>query len=242
MSWHCACRPPRWLWLKCACALSEVLVDIPSQLFCWRVHTKGASNGVLSPSSDRHTHDSVFSFFFFFAFSPPEYLWWYPVFNFPPHWPWGIFNAVAQHRLMLHCNSVSVSLCKRRVGFQRGENRWLQLVVLMPGLLPLAEWSDCGGLGGDSGWTVEERWMSNWWMRDWCVDKCGKGGMEGGRQGRREEERGSRGPEAKHSGANLGRAWLSSLLTWLYHLSLYVCLAFSPSLFIIYLFTFSFLS
>lgn len=61
----------------------------------------------------------------FFAFSPPEYLWWYPVFNFPPHWPWGIFNAVAQHRLMLHCNSVSVSLCKRRVGFQRGENRWL---------------------------------------------------------------------------------------------------------------------
>lgn len=119
MSWHCTCRPPQWLWLKCACALSEVLVNIPSQLFCWRVHTKGASNGVLSPSSDRHTHDS------FFAFSPPEYLWWYPVFNFPPHWPWGIFNAVAQHRLMLHCNSVSVSLCKRRVGFQRGENRWL---------------------------------------------------------------------------------------------------------------------
>lgn len=38
------------------------------------------------------------------------------------------------------------------------------------------------------------------------MDKCGKGGMEGGRQGRREEERGSRGPEAKHSGANLGRA------------------------------------
>lgn len=38
------------------------------------------------------------------------------------------------------------------------------------------------------------------------MDKCGKGGMEVGRQGRREEERGSRGPEAKHSSANLGRA------------------------------------
>lgn len=57
-------------------------------------------------------------------------IWITPVFNFPPRWPWGIFNAVAQQHLMLHCNSGSVSLCNRRGGFQRGENRWLRLVVL----------------------------------------------------------------------------------------------------------------
>lgn len=92
----------------------------------------------------------------------------------------------------------------------------------------LAEWSDLGSFGGDwlEGWTdkwlkddegLMDRWRNDWWlMGGWMQEGC-----DGGKN-RREEECGSRGPQAKHSGANLGRAWLSLLLTWLYHLSLYV--------------------
>lgn len=169
------------------------------------------------------SHDS-----FFFVFSPPEYLRWYPVFNFPLFWPWGIFNPVAQQHLMLHCNSASVSLCNAREGCEGrtgGSSWWCWCQYLFSvSVGPTGEfwWGWLMGCAHDEGWI--DRQMDEWLMIDWWVAGCRKGEMEGRSQSRREGEResGSRRPQAKHSGANLGRAWLYQLLTWLYHLSIYV--------------------
>lgn len=67
--------------------------------------------------------------------------------------------------------------------------------------------------------------LNDWWLIGGWMQE---GGIEGRRQGRREGECGSKGPQAKRIGANLGRVWLYVLLTWLYHLPLYVFPAFSP--------------
>lgn len=89
---------------------------------------------------------------------------------------------------MLHCNSVSVSLCNRRGGIQQ-ESMWLQLLLLLPALLLLLQL-----LSREFSWrssdfvTFVDMWMTDWWWmfdtkvggslvkrRRWGKGECGSG-------------------------------------------------------------------
>lgn len=94
----------------------------------------------------------------------------FSIFKFSSRWPRGIFNAFAQQHPMLHCNSVSVSLCNRRGGIQQ-ESMWLQLLLLLPALLLLLQL-----LSREFSWrssdfvTFVDMWMTDWWIAGWMFD------------------------------------------------------------------------
>ena len=84
------------------------------------------------------------------------------------------------------CNSVS--LCNRRGGFQRRENRWLRMVLPVPVLLFLAAmaWLRSLATGDSRVWQMwENRWRIDGQLDEW-LKKAGWGWRERGREEERE--------------------------------------------------------
>lgn len=142
------------------CSLTKLFID-RAQPHKGTVHIKQGLNGVLSHSSDRQTdtHDLVFAFFL------PEYLCWYPVTSLltDPE----VFLMLLHNSVLCCIATLRVSLYVTGEGFQRGEIRWIWLVVLMPVLLlwlsgPTRElwlgWLECCGHDG-----LMDSWTKDWW-------------------------------------------------------------------------------
>lgn len=89
----------------------------------------------------------------------------------PSCWPWGIFNAVAQQCLTLHCNTASVSLCNQRkdgISARTGGHDGLATAVFLFWLGPWSVW------GMVCGWRVltdAVGGMMDWWFPCWSWRK-----------------------------------------------------------------------